>query len=110
MHSETNTLGMKSYKLPILLFLILVLFWSWFVFLKVKYWDNNKQIVKANQIEPTKELNSYFNNPENTKDPEFVEAKKSLENWDVKNSISLWEKVVKKDTDAWKFKLQNKHL
>jgi len=29
---------------------------------------------------PSKDLNDYLNSSENTKDPDFVEAKKSLEN------------------------------
>lgn len=106
MRSETSAPGMKS-KLPIILVLIIILFWSWFVFLKVKYWNNKKQIVSQNQQMPSKDLKDYLNSPENTKDPDFVEAKKSLENWDIKNSISLWEKVVKKDEEAWKFKQDN---
>ena len=94
-------------KLPIILILIVILFFSWFVFLKVKYWGSKKQIISQNQQMPSKDLGDYLNSPENTKDPEFVEAKKSLENWDIKTSVSLWEKIVKKNEETWKFKQDN---
>ncbi|MDD2916967.1 MAG: tetratricopeptide repeat protein [Candidatus Gracilibacteria bacterium] len=47
-------------------------------------------------------INAYLSNPEKNKDPDFVAAKQSLDSNDIKGAVTLWEKVLKKDTEATK--------
>ncbi|MDD5376592.1 MAG: hypothetical protein PHH16_00580 [Candidatus Gracilibacteria bacterium] len=77
------------------------------MFIKMKNIGGGAQVANTTVGAPLEETDIYLNDPENNKDPDFAEAKKSLENGDIKDSVVLWEKIVKKDEEAGKFKKDN---
>lgn len=85
-----------SYKFLIAGFIVILLI-SWFIFLKTKDVWTEKQTIAKNQTQSLEDMDDYLNDPENNRDPDFVVAKKSLEDGDIKGAIPLWEKVVKKE-------------
>lgn len=88
-------------KIFFIAIILIILLWTWFALIQTGKYKINKATV------PLEETDIYLSDPENNKDPDFFEAKKSLENGDIQGSVVLWEKIVKKDQEAWKFKKDN---
>ena len=83
------------FKLPIILILIILLLLSWFIFLKVKYWDNKRQ--SASDKIKNAELINYLVKTEiwtwwtdNSKEifwDEIENYNKNIESWDYLKAV-----------------------
>lgn len=83
---------------------IIVILLGGFVFFKMQAPANSKKttvrmsdMLTDNTVLAPTEIDDYLNDTENIKDPDFLLAKKSLENGDIKNAPILWEKVLKNE-------------